>query len=281
MKVFSIVVTYNGEAWIDKCFGSLLNSTIDDHIIIAVDNGSKDNTVSLIKKKYPLVEIIEANENLGFAKANNIGLKRAEESGADFIFLLNQDAWIERETLKKLINISLNNPNYGILAPIRKYANNKLELHVLRNIVDKGAEGLINDLYDSKKLNYIYNIDFIGAAAWLLTKETIRRVGGFDTIFFHYGEDNDYCRRVLLSGLDIGICPRYIAVHDTEERTINHIMSKRINYGSVIYSLRYLDDKKIFNFIKYCYLSFFHKKTVINNNRFKINVRLKALKFNL
>ena len=66
--VYTIIVTYNGAKWINKCFGSLQSSSIPLKII-AVDNNSKDNTPQIIKAKFPDVEVIETGENLGFGKA--------------------------------------------------------------------------------------------------------------------------------------------------------------------------------------------------------------------
>jgi N-acetylglucosaminyl-diphospho-decaprenol L-rhamnosyltransferase len=97
-KICVIVITYNGAKWVEGCFGSLMQSSVPLNII-AVDNASSDNTVALIKNKFAGVALIESGTNLGFGKANNIGLKRAAEDNADFIFLLNQDAFVKPDTI--------------------------------------------------------------------------------------------------------------------------------------------------------------------------------------
>ena len=89
MLRYVIVVTYNGSKWIDKCFGSLVNSTIPLQIF-AVDNGSSDGTPDIIRSKFPSVQVIENKENLGFGQANNIGIRQAYDAGADYVFLLNR-----------------------------------------------------------------------------------------------------------------------------------------------------------------------------------------------
>jgi N-acetylglucosaminyl-diphospho-decaprenol L-rhamnosyltransferase len=113
--IYSIVVTYNGSKWLDKCFGSLLNSTVSTKII-AIDNKSTDGTPDEIRLKFPSVEVIETGKNLGFGKANNIGLTRALNENADYVFLLNQDAWVEPDTIGKLI--STQSSEYAILSPV-------------------------------------------------------------------------------------------------------------------------------------------------------------------
>ncbi len=108
MKVAAVIVTYNGSKWIDKCINSLLNSTQKIDVFI-VDNCSTDGTQHLIKKYN--VEFIQASENKGFGVANNIAIELVLKHNPDFIFLLNQDAWVETNTLEQLINISKNYTN--------------------------------------------------------------------------------------------------------------------------------------------------------------------------
>lgn len=72
-SVISIVITYNGEKWVDACFSSLTNAKLSNHTILAVDNGSTDRTIQILEDKFPSVKIIKNKSNLGFGKANNIG----------------------------------------------------------------------------------------------------------------------------------------------------------------------------------------------------------------
>ena len=97
-KTLTIIITFNAMPWIDKCIGSLLasNHTTDIHIY---DNGSIDGTVDYIKTAYPTTFIKNTGKNLGFGKANNLGLKFAIKENYNFVFLLNQDAWIEPDAL--------------------------------------------------------------------------------------------------------------------------------------------------------------------------------------
>ncbi len=72
-KILTIIVSYNFEPWIHKCLPSLLDSSYPTDILV-VDNNSGDNTTQIIKETYPTIRLIESSENLGFGKANNIGL---------------------------------------------------------------------------------------------------------------------------------------------------------------------------------------------------------------
>jgi GT2 family glycosyltransferase len=80
MKIFSLVVTYNGAKWIAGCLDSLKASSTDNEIIV-VDNGSTDRTKTIVRESYPEVFLLENADNLGFGQANNQGLRMALEIG--------------------------------------------------------------------------------------------------------------------------------------------------------------------------------------------------------
>src|ERR1700760_3358667 len=102
MKIYTIIVSYNAEHLIADCLTSVLNSTILNSVIV-VDNFSTDNTVQIIKNKFPGIQLIENEKNLGFGMANNIGISVAVKDQADYVLLLNQDAFLEKDTLEKLV----------------------------------------------------------------------------------------------------------------------------------------------------------------------------------
>ena len=217
MKVFVIIVTYNGKHWYDQCFGSLRASEIPLQTIV-IDNASSDDTVSYIKENYPEITLIESDKNLGFGQANNIGMRYALKNDADYVFLLNQDAWIEPSTIKELVNAHKQQPEYGILSP--------MHLNAEKTTIEKGLFALltyhkhisfelISDFYTGLKKD-IYDVREANAAAWLLPRQTLETVGGFDPIFFHYAEDDNYMSRVLYHRFKIGLVPKVTICHDTK-----------------------------------------------------------------
>lgn len=218
-KVFVIVVTFKGLQWYDRCFNSLRESTIPVQTIV-VDNASNDGTVEYIREHYPEIHLIESKENLGFGRANNIGMRYALDQGCDYVFLLNQDAWVERDTFEKLTAIHSNHPEYGILSPIHlNVEKTSIEKGLMNYLDDKKItdQSLFEDLFFGR-VKEVYDTQFVNAAAWLLPRKTLEVVGGFDPIFSHYGEDDNYMHRVLFNKMKIGICPNCVAVHDTERR---------------------------------------------------------------
>jgi N-acetylglucosaminyl-diphospho-decaprenol L-rhamnosyltransferase len=228
MKILVIIVTYNGEKWVDKCFGSLRQSNVPLDVLV-IDNGSTDNTLELIKNEYKEVEIIESQENLGFGKANNIGLERFIADGSDYAFLLNQDAWIEPDSIEKLITISKNHPNIGLLSPV--HLNGKgdaIDLNFQNYLFRGHTPGFYSDLYLNNLLPF-YKTNFANAAAWLLTKECVKKTGGFDPHFNHYGEDLDYAGRAKKAGFDLVVVPSSRIYHDRPQIEMKNNLKHKAN----------------------------------------------------
>ena len=210
-----IIVTYNAMQWLSKT----LSSIPDEFPVIVIDNNSSDKTLDFIKNNYPQITVLPQSENLGFGKANNLGISYALKNGADYVFLLNQDAYLHPKTIEKLLDVHKSNPQLGIISPL--HLNGKgdnLDVGFLNAITNSGIEHF-NDNFKAQKLNSVYELPFVNAAAWLLPKQTLDIVGGFDPIFFHYGEDDNFCQRVLFHGFKIGVVTDAIINHDRENRT--------------------------------------------------------------
>ena len=218
-KIFVIVVTYKGHLWYERCFTSLRNSECPVQTVV-IDNASDDGTVEYIREHFPEIHLIESKENLGFGRANNLGMRYALDNGADYVFLLNQDAWIEPNTIAELVCVAEKYPEYGILSPLQV---NSEKSKVLNGVIDflsyptHTCYALFNDLLLGNKKE-IYSVREMNAAAWLLPRRTLETIGGFDPIFLHYGEDWNYMSRVLYHDMKIGLLPHVLVVHDCVER---------------------------------------------------------------
>ena len=258
MNIFSIVVTWNGDKWIEKCLASLRDSALRVSVII-IDNASTDQTVHIIKNKFPEYQLIETVNNLGFGKANNIGLEMALQLNAEYVFLLNQDAWIESNSLQNMVNVHKVNPKYGILSPIHFNSDHtELEYKFLEYIQPGMCPGFVSD-YIMGKLTSVYETTFVNAAAWLISKDCLQTVGGFDPLFPHYGEDVDFVERAKYFGYKTGIVPNSKVWHDSKivswpeilqnrKRMLTIYMSELKNVGGslrsnlLIFLKRHFDD---------------------------------------
>lgn len=220
--------------WAEKCYLSLRNSSFI-HKTIVIDNGSIDGTQVYIKSNFPEIELIQSEVNLGFSKGNNIGINEAYKNGADFVFLLNQDAWVEQNTFEILIEAAKKNPQYGVLSPIHLNGLGTDLDQAFRTFVFKNDSQVEKEVLGNKK-SELFQVKFVNAAAWLITRKCIETVGGFNPLFEFYAEDNNYAQRLVFHGFKIGICVQTRIYHD------------RLNRPK---SIHFIDSYKIFkrNFI--------------------------------
>lgn len=251
-KIYFIIVTYNAMKWAERCFTSLRHSGIPLHCIV-IDNGSTDGTQEYIKTHFPEIDFIQSKENLGFGKANNIGIEKAYKEGADFFYLMNQDAWIYENSLENLLaiyNSSHNKDEIGILSPMHLDGTEKrmdvfFERYLARNthINRIFSDAFNNSLKDS------YEIDFVNAAHWFLPRKTIEEIGGFNPYFFHYSEDYEYVQRISFFKKKIIVCPGSNVVHDGRQdfNKTSHINALRVQREQRYLNPAYDFNKSILN----------------------------------
>ena len=227
-KLYVIIVTYNGMKWIDRCLKSVLDSSINLSIVV-VDNNSTDQTVDFITNHYQQVEVVASVKNHGFGQANNIGIEIAYRKGADFFFLLNQDAYVQERTIEDLVKSSCLNSDFSMISPVHYNGNgDALDLKFSNYIIPSRCKNLYSDLFTDSLKDEIYEANFVNAAAWLITKSCILSVGGFNTSFFHYGEDDNYVQRLKYHNLKIGVYPNSFIYHDRENRTTNSFYEDKL-----------------------------------------------------
>ncbi|MEO9804475.1 MAG: glycosyltransferase family 2 protein [Reichenbachiella sp.] len=208
-KVFAIIVTYNGSQWIRQCLNSLKDDIPPEQIIV-VDNNSTDPTVAIIRENYPSVQLWLQKHNLGFGKANNLGIKHALEEAADYVLLLNQDAWLASGTLQKMQETLQANPEIAILSPSQFDGSQKELDHLFSTYLEKKVQ----------QYNNLTFVPFVNAAIWLMPRTTLVKVGGFDPLFPHYGEDVDFVNRCHYLGLKIAIQTNLSGYHDRDSSKI-------------------------------------------------------------
>jgi GT2 family glycosyltransferase len=222
--VVAVVVTYNGSRWVNACFSSLMRSSYPVHVF-AVDNNSTDNTVALIRENFPKVSVIENKHNAGFGEANNQAMRIAVKQNADYVLLLNQDAWIEPDTIGELIKAFQSDPGYGIISPLHYNGAGEKPDGAFLNYIGK-SYNLEKIRSDSK----IFPIDFINAAAWLVSRDCLEKIGGFGYLFHQYGEDRDYIQRLQFADLKLGFITTTKIFHDRPDKRFDFNEEQRVTW---------------------------------------------------
>ena len=212
MKVSVVTPNYNGEKFLEKYFDCLGYDA--DYIgeVIIVDNASEDNSMKFIEESsfdFPVV-VIRNNQNLGFAKAVNQGILKARY---DYIFSLNNDAFIEKDCVKSMLNLIDGDDIFSIQAKMLQARNPDL-------IDDAGDE--YNLLAWSKKIgenmrsddyHHVFEIFSSCAGAALYKKSILIDLGLFDENYFAYVEDIDLAVRSQINGYRNLCCPDAVVYH--------------------------------------------------------------------
>jgi len=210
-NVLAIIVTYNALPWVERCLGSLAASSLVPDVLV-VDNDSTDGTADAVRSfaaSHPSIsiEINESYTNLGFALANNLGFEWALSRNYDYVYLLNQDAWVASDALYALVNAARDNIGYGVFSP--------LQMNAAMDSLDTGF-AKFNKFVPSHIA--VSPSKFFPAAHWLIPVAALRKVGAFSPTFHHYGEDDNWMDRLHYHGLKAGVVPAAKAVHDRQGR---------------------------------------------------------------
>lgn len=219
MDLSIIIVSFNTKNILRNCLRSVFangnsNQALDFEVIV-VDNASKDGSVEMVKTEFPRVKAITNRENLGFAKANNLGIKASE--GA-YVFLLNSDTTLKSEnTMQEMINFMNQHSKVGILAPrlldsngeVQKSAAKFLDLKVALAVYFLGESWN----YQVDQLNQLFYPDAVSGAAMFIRREVFEQIGYLNEDYFMYSEDADFCYRTKKKGWKIVYYPFVQIVH--------------------------------------------------------------------
>jgi len=250
IRLSIIIVNYNVKDLLEQCINSIFSATknIDCEIII-VDNNSFDGSAEFLYNKFssnPRVKIFASEINLGFAKANNLGVKNA---AGKYILILNPDTVLKEDTLDKTIEFFEKNPDAGIVTCKLIMANGKLDLACRRSFPSPSVAlyriiGL-SKIFPKSRVFGKYNLTFLSeeevnevdavAGAFMLTsKEIFDKANGFDEEYFMYGEDIDLCFRIKKLGFKILYYPGTSIIHYKGESTKKSSLSYVNNfYGAM------------------------------------------------
>lgn len=257
IKISVLIVSYNTKEHLKACIDSVLAERSEDIAIevIVVDNASSDGSTTFIKENYPVVQLIENSDNLGFGKANN---QAYQASTGDYIFLLNPDALAKPGALMALIDAYRILSDCAIAAP--KLVNpdgsvqsSCLNLPSIGRAVREYFFGKVG-LYTKFEPNSSEPIavEAVAAAALLINRDVITKLGAlFDEKFFHYYEDLDLCRRIKHIGLKVYYVPTAVVIH--------HHGAAAAKTGNWAYEQNQRSAKMYFGSFRYALITFILK----------------------
>lgn len=217
MDLSIVIVSWNAKKFLVDCLSSIYAKTDKLNAeIIVVDNLSTDGSQQAVKRLFPAVKLIENNSNLGFAKANNIGIRN---SLGKYICLINSDVIVLENCLEKMITLMEAQPSVGVLGP--KILNHDMTLQrtcrrfptiVSSFLSALGFESLFKGLtffpHDKTR-----DVDVLSGCFMMVRRKALSQVGPLDERFFFYAEDKDWCKRFRDAGWRNVFYPNAKAIH--------------------------------------------------------------------
>ncbi|MFX0199831.1 MAG: glycosyltransferase family 2 protein [Candidatus Hodarchaeota archaeon] len=249
IDVSAIIVSWNAKEFLLGCLQSLANERPQNSMeIIVVDNASRDGSPELVKQQFPLVKLIRKKVNLGFAKANNIGIR---QSSGGYICLINSDITVQKGCIDRMRAYMDEHPSVGILGPkilnkdlvvqsssmdFPTLLNSFFQAFGLHRILPKVRISL-EPSTDAFSYNSARSVEVLSGCFWMIRRDALNQVGLLDENFFLYLEDVDWCKRFHEAEWDVVYFPSAEAIHygqgsssDSPARYIRELLRSRLIY---------------------------------------------------
>ena len=230
MKLSVVILNYNVKYFIDLCLQSVLAATKNlDAEVIVVDNASVDGSVAWITSQFPEVKLIENNQNLGFPKGNNIGVKKAK---GEYVCILNPDTVVSEDTFSKTLDFMEQNQHIAIMGPKLIDGSGRFLKESKRGVptpwvaftkvtgLYKISSQLFGKYYNLKlPTNQAGETDVLVGAFMCMKTANYRTLNGFDDDCFMYSDDIDLSYRSLQLGKPNFYYPEVNIIHFKGEST--------------------------------------------------------------
>jgi N-acetylglucosaminyl-diphospho-decaprenol L-rhamnosyltransferase len=214
-----IIVSYNVEALLAACLDSILASPLAINEldgnkpvieIIVIDSASRDNSVAMVRERFPQVKLFAYDENIGFVKGNNIGFEAAQ---GRYLFMLNPDTEVIGNAIPQMIAYLDANPDVGIVgshtlnsdgshqSTRRRFPTKALAFFESTWLQPFAPKSMLDNFTVADKPDAgIYEVDWVQGSALMARREVYEQIGGLDTGFVMYSEELDWCKRAKDAG---------------------------------------------------------------------------------
>ncbi len=245
-RISIVIVTYNSARYISACIGSITTQQYPGGTpeIIVIDNDSRDDTVHIIRERYPHVTLIANNTNAGWGRANNQGIKNAH---GDYVVVLNPDTCVEGGWLEPLIAPLINKPYLLTTPKILIYdgsvignCGNLLHFTGLAFTRGYGAPRDACQLAGS--------VGYVSGCCFATRRDTFTALGGFDEDLFLYHDDLDFTCKAYLAGFESCYVPTSVIRHDYT-LTVPPEKLALLEQGRYIFLRKHLTERDFVRFL--------------------------------
>lgn len=266
-SVAFVVLTWNSQRYIENCLKSILSLPFKKLMVYVIDNGSRDDTVKIIRgvsQEDCRVELITLETNEGTTKPRNLALKRIPTT-TDYVCVLDSDTEVNVTAFQKLTDklVKDTGESIGIIGPHMHNRKGEWQLSG-RNLSTLGIKlrkacpigsvkqrGAQMEIPQTPVIDHLQDVGYLLSACWFMPYSTIKKVGLLDEHIFYAPEDVDYCVRVHQAGLRVVFCDSAEIMHDYQRLSHKKLISKTNikHISGLIYYFRkhgYLfNDKKM------------------------------------
>src|SRR5262249_1038138 len=201
-RVAVIILTWNRVDDIVMCLESFADVHYPNLEVVVVDNASADDTVEVVRERYPWATLIVNDDNLGYVGGNNVGIRYALAHGADYVFILNSDTKMTPTCLTELVRIMQSDPHIAITGAKNLYMQNPAFTWGKYGVLNWGpmlvrTHGrFVRDYPEASPKD----VDWVIGNGCMMSREALETVGIFDEEFFQVNEDVDWCVRARKLG---------------------------------------------------------------------------------
>jgi GT2 family glycosyltransferase/lipopolysaccharide/colanic/teichoic acid biosynthesis glycosyltransferase len=247
-----IIVTFNSRSVLEPCLESLKKQTLFASTeVIVVDNASSDGTPGFVRDRYPWVQLYAGEENVGFSRGVNLGIRRAR---GKYFLILNPDTVVRDDAIEKLQVFMEETTDAGIVGPklvfhdgnlqqsCRRFYNWKVLLlrRTFLGKIFRNSRAVSEHLMEDFDHQSTRAVDWVLGAAMLVRREAVEAVGLMDERFFLYFEDVDWCYRMKQKGWVVYYHPDAVVVHNYARQSAQSVLNRSFiaHFASLV---RYYD----------------------------------------
>jgi len=238
-RIAFVILTWNSEAHIERCLGSILAFRDIDVLTYVVDNGSSDRTLAILQRfePDPRLSVFKQRKNLGTTVSRNIALRRVP-SDVEYVCVLDSDTRVNEAAFAAMIDALERNPGVGLVGPImcssagatqlsgRNLPSVGIKLRKACPLAPVAEKGAAMEIPRAPVIDGLQQVEYLLSACWFMPRRVLEEVGFLDEAIFYAPEDVDYCVRVQKAGYRVALCHEVEIVHEYQRLSKRKLLSK-------------------------------------------------------
>lgn len=229
--VYILILNYCSVNDTIECIRSVRKLKYSNFRLLVIDNHSPDGSGEVLRQTISQKEFIQNTVNVGYAGGNNGGIRIALENGASYVFVVNPDVRLREDSICSYVEELERDESIGALNPVQLEENGV-------TVDDSFSRAVLSSARN--RCGSVLEVNTLFGAALMLPTRTIKRVGGFDPLFFAYGEEEDLCRRIRQRGLKLVVTEKAPVIHKRTKENApvsDFVLFLRLK-GAYLYNLK-------------------------------------------